>query len=74
MTDQNDMNWNNELNEQDLEQTAGGMFITDISRFMTAKYRCPECGAKKKLAVRDDHLARCDKCKVPMEFIGYVDK
>ncbi len=73
MTDQNDMNWNNELNEQDLEQTAGGLpyFMRGL---LTAKYRCPECGAKKKLAVRDDHLARCDKCKVPMEFIGYVDK
>ncbi len=73
MTDRNEMNENNELNEQELEQTAGG-FALESHRDVRDRfeedyvlYRCPKCHATKKATgFFKDHATACAKCRVIM--------
>ena len=61
MTDRNE---NNELNEQELEQTAGGISFSTPFRDLSINYRCPKCGATKKVKMPDGILAPlCDNCR-----------
>ncbi len=75
MTDRNEMNESNELDEQELEQAAGGVDLAKFSRhlkekmdsIMTVLYRCPKCGATKKVQGPGGTFAPlCHNCIVKM--------
>ncbi len=79
MTDRNEMNENNELNEQELEQATGGVGFSDLKPGSRAKggsdgpadvlYRCPKCGATKKVAAKMALRALvpiCENCHARM--------
>ncbi len=57
MTNRNENNENNELNEQELEQTAGGFSFSSALRDLSINYRCPKCGATKKVKMPDSIIA-----------------
>ncbi len=74
MTDRNE---SNELNEQELEQAAGGVSFSDLSASRRGVsrlfdndyvlYRCPKCGATKKVKGPGGILAAmCEKCFTQM--------
>ncbi len=59
MTDRNEMNENNELNDQELEQTAGGIIFDKNCDNITANYSCPNCGSK----IQSDGLESMVMCE-----------
>ncbi len=76
MSDQNEMNGNNELNEQDLEQTAGGVDLSDVRRMikeavdsMAVFYRCPECNAVKKVTRPGGTAPTCGNGHRPVKMV-----
>ncbi len=62
MTDRNEMNENNELNDQELEQTAGGIIFEKSQDTITVNYRCPRCGATQKVKTSPGFLLYPPKC------------
>ncbi len=77
MTDRNEMNESNELDEQELEQAAGGIDLEDIRHALkeaekrdTILYRCPKCYATKRVQTRKGlslPAPPCRNCLVQME-------
>ena len=65
MTDRNEKN---ELNEQELEQVAGG--VSDQSDVI---FRCFECNTAKRVTAQESVIApTCDKChKQMVKSVGY---
>lgn len=68
-----------ELNEQELEQTAGGESSSDLKSHIARElpgrdyvlYRCPNCGATKKgHGVGSSNIAPlCDKCHLNVQMV-----
>ena len=66
-----DWNEKNELNEQELEQAAGGVNFSD-DKYHRAKggsdgpayvlYRCPKCGDTRKIQALGDISPTCNIC------------
>ncbi len=61
--------WKNELDEQELEQVAGGQISQKSSDDIIVTYRCPKCGATKKVRTSPSpkpHAIQCRNCLVLM--------
>lgn len=60
---------NNELNERELEQAAGGQIPQKSSDDIIVTYRCPKCSATQKVRTSPSpkpYAIRCRNCLVLM--------